>query len=114
MADFDDPLKKLRDRKKQQQKKPFENPLDAVSASQAAKATKSSVMVGQYRQKTLRLPPEYVELMRQVAKEQHMSVSEAERWIVARGLMAYFEDGERPEFEETVQRRVTLPRWDVE
>ena len=38
-----------------------------VSAVDGAKATKSSTMVGQYAQRTFRIPPEYLQLIRQIA-----------------------------------------------
>lgn len=72
-----------------------------------AKTPKS--MVGQYAQRTFRLPPEYLDMIRQIAQQEILSIADAERWVVNRGLLAYFEDGERPTFERTVQRSVHLP-----
>ena len=66
-------------------------------------------MVGQYAQRTFRLPPDYLDMIRQIAQQEIMSIADAERWVVNRGLLAYFEDGERPTFEPTVQRSVHLP-----
>ena len=72
-----------------------------------AKTPKS--MVGQYAQRTFRLPPEYLDLIRHIARQEILSIADAERWVVNRGLLAYFEDGERPTFEPTVPRSVHLP-----
>ena len=123
MADFNDPmatLKKLQQNKSKAKKKgtaadkePFDNPLTSrVSMTDASKATKSGKMVGQYAQRTFRLPPEYLELIRRIAADEIMSIADAERWVVSQGLLAYFENGERPQFEQSVQRQVQLPRWD--
>ncbi len=127
MPDFDDPMAALRairqegkeDRNapatpRQSKPKQFDNPLQKVSYSDVAKATKSSAMVGNYAQRTFRLPPEYLELIRQIAANEVMSIADAERWVVGRGLLAYFDDGEKPEFEQSVRRRVTLPNWQIE
>ena len=124
MADFDDPmaaLRAMRDEDEPGKKKPaskkkkrsrFDDPLQkSVSATDAAKATKSSKMVGQYAQRTFRVPPEYLELIRQIAAEEIMSIADAERWVIGQGLLAYYENRERPSFAKTVQRQVELPRW---
>lgn len=121
---FNDPLKQLRNLAEQdQQKQParresqsgrrrrqaFEDPLDKVSTRDAARATKSKSMIGNYAQRTFRLPPEYLDMIRVIAGQEIMSIADAERWVVWRGLIAYFEDQERPEFEQSVQRQVHLP-----
>jgi hypothetical protein len=66
-------------------------------------------MVGQYAQRTFRLPPEYLAMIRQIAQQEIISIADAERWVVNRGLLAYFAEQERPTFEPTVQRSVHLP-----
>lgn len=127
MSEFDDPMAALRalnnnddDSKKKKQKTPpkkqtssFDDPLrDGVSATDAAKATKNSTMVGKYAQRTFRLPPEYLTMIRQIAADEIMSISDAERWVIGQGLLAYYEHGERPSFAKSVQRQVELPSWD--
>lgn len=114
MSKFNNPLQKLRDLADQPQpkrgtKKTFDNPLEEVTAKDAAKATKSKTMIGQYAQRTFRLPPEYLDMIRTIAETEGMSVADAERWVIFRGLLAYFEDDERPEFVQMVQRQVQLP-----
>lgn len=124
MAEFDDPMSKLRAMRDAEQGKEnsrpvgrkkagFDDPLKKnVSAIDAAKATKSSKMVGRYAQRTFRLPPEYLEKIRQIAEAEIMSIADAERWVVGQGLLTYFAQGERPDFERTVQRQVQLPWWE--
>lgn len=124
MPEFDDPMAKLRAMRSEQEKQQrqqsggvrkgeFDDPIrQGVSAVDAAKATKSSTMVGRYAQRTFRLPPEYLERIRQIAVNEIMSIADAERWVVGQGLLAYFEQGARPDFEQTVQRQVQLPSWE--
>ncbi|MCO5184724.1 MAG: hypothetical protein M9965_12390 [Anaerolineae bacterium] len=69
-------------------------------------------MVGQYAQRTFRIPPEYLQLIRQIAGDEIMSIADAERWVIGQGLLAYYEQGVRPDFVQTVQRQVQLPRWE--
>lgn len=84
------------------------SPDTAQTPSTAVSQTPKS-MVGQYAQRTFRLPPDYLDMIRQIAQQEIMSIADAERWVVNRGLLAYFEDGERPTFERSVQRSVHLP-----
>lgn len=124
MAEFDDPMSKLRALREEQLKEKrsqsasgknagFDDPIKRnVSAVDAAKATKSSTVVGQYAQHTFRIPPEYLQLIRQIAGDEIMSIADAERWVIGQGLLAYYEQGVRPDFEQTVQRQVQLPRWE--
>jgi hypothetical protein len=124
MAEFDDPMARLRALRDEQDKTRksqsasgrkggFDDPIkQSVSSVDAAKATKSSKMVGRYAQRTFRLPPEYLEKIRHIARDEIMSIADAERWVVGKGLLAYFELGERPDFERTVQRQVQLPSWE--
>lgn len=118
MPEFDDPLAALRalrdpgDGEQKPAKTPEDSqkqPPDTLPEVDPAIATGSSTMVGQMAQRTFRLPPPYLQLIRQIAKEEIMSIADAERWVVGRGLLAYYRDGERPAFEETVERRVILP-----
>ncbi len=86
----------------------------AVSESQRDLKTRrrpisGASMVGQYAQRTLRLPPSYLALMREIAEKEGTSIAEAERWVVARGLQAYYSAGERPQFEPASGGRLILP-----
>ena len=38
-----------------------------------------------------------------------MSIADAERWVIGQGLLAYYEQGVRPDFVQTVQRQVSCP-----
>ncbi|MEM7113742.1 MAG: hypothetical protein AAF614_14995 [Chloroflexota bacterium] len=123
MSDFDDPLAMLPDSKPTRRAKPkpqkkaapkpkkaFVDPLDSVSKSTTAKATKSSTMRGQYWQRTLRLPPEFQDLTLEVHHATRArSIADTERWIYAMGLKAFFEDGKRPSYARTVARDIELP-----
>ncbi|MEZ4514221.1 MAG: hypothetical protein R3C62_20290 [Chloroflexota bacterium] len=121
MSKFDDPLAMLPDPKpvkKEEGKKrplpksakPFVDPLDAVSKSATAKATKSSTMRGQYWQRTLRLPPEYQDLTVEVHQATRArSIADTERWIYAMGLHAFFVEGKRPSYTQSVARDIELP-----
>lgn len=121
MSEFDDPLAMLPDPKpikREPEKKrplskptrPFIDPLDAVSKSATARATKSSTMRGQYWQRTLRLPPEYQDLTVEVHHATRArSIADTERWIYAMGLHAFFVEGKRPSYTQSVARDIELP-----
>jgi hypothetical protein len=67
-------------------------------------------MRGSYWSRTMRLPPEYETLLHDIAATEGFgSLADAERWVVAMGLYAYYELKMRPEFEKTVTRTVLLP-----
>ena len=126
---FDDPFGELEEaekaakRQKQQRKKStparqssrkapnFDQALDQVRSVDVARAAKKSTVQGKYWLRTLRLPPEYQELTRQIFQEEvrAKSLAEIERWIYTMGLMAYFEEGKRPEYSESVSREINLP-----
>jgi hypothetical protein len=36
-------------------------------------------------------------------------LAEVERWIYTMGLLAYFEEGKRPQYSEAVAREIDLP-----
>lgn len=83
--------------------------LEQTTPADARKAVGAS-MRGKYWSRTMRLPPEFEELFKNVAiQEGFGSLADAERWIVAMGFRAYYELGLRPEFEKAITRTVILP-----
>jgi hypothetical protein len=83
--------------------------LEQTTSLDARKAIGAS-MRGSYWSRTMRLPPEYEKLFRDVAVEEGFgSLADAERWIVAMGFHAYYTLGLRPEFEKSITRTVVLP-----
>lgn len=126
---FDDPFGELEEaekaakQQKQQRKKStparkssrktpnFDQALDQVRSVDVARAAKKSTVQGKYWLRTLRLPPEYQELTREIFQEEvrAKSLAEIERWIYTMGLVAYFEEGKRPEYNESVSREINLP-----
>ena len=120
---FDDPFDDLeqaeRLAKQQKQQKPraqrkkpqFDQALGQVSSVDVARAAKRKTVQGKYWLRTLRLPPEYQEMTRQIFQEEvrAKSLAEIERWIYTMGLVAYFEEGKRPHYNESVSREIDLP-----
>ncbi len=120
---FDDPFDDLeqaeRLAKQQKQQKPraqrkkpqFDQALGQVSSVDVARAAKRKTVQGKYWLRTLRLPPEYQEMTRQIFQEEvrAKSLAEIERWIYTMGLVAYFEEGKRPHYSESVSREIDLP-----
>jgi hypothetical protein len=124
MSEFDDPLAQIPEpeplsrppvKKTGKQAKgrqdEFDDPLmRELNKSQTAKATKSSSMRGQYWQRTLRLPPEYQDLTLEVhSNSRSRAIADTERWIYAMGLHAYFVEGKRPTYTQSVARDIELP-----
>ncbi|HFC12361.1 MAG TPA: hypothetical protein ENJ56_05915, partial [Anaerolineae bacterium] len=100
MAKFDNPLnrlKKMADEKPQADKR-FENPLETFSAKDIAKATNDRSMAGQYKRKTISLPPGQVRYIKQIAQTERMGILETYRWLIDLAIRHY-EEGERPEVE---------------
>jgi len=85
------------------------NPL-AKQQVQRKNATAATMkLTGQYWQRTMKIPPEWRELIREVTRVGNFrSVADAERWIVSEGLRSFFEQGNRPKFEETIEREALL------
>ncbi|MFQ5398269.1 MAG: hypothetical protein ACE5E7_01590 [Anaerolineae bacterium] len=122
MSEFDDPLAMIPDPElapAQRPKRPrktatrpseFDDPLAKIGKAETAKATKSGSMRGRYWQRTLRLPPEYQDLTLQIHNEgRAKSIADTERWIYAMGLYAYFVEGKRPTYAQSIAREVELP-----
>lgn len=85
------------------------NPLakQQVSRKEATEATMK--LTGQYWARTVKIPPEWRELIHDVARlGGFRSLADAERWIISEGLRAFFERGIRPHFEETIEREAIL------
>ena len=38
-----------------------------------------------------------------------LSLAEIERWIYTMGLIAYFQEGKRPQYSEAISRKIELP-----
>ena len=91
-----------------------QSPMSTTRAQASmASGTKDGTYRGGMWNKLFRLPIEYEELVKQIVIEtKAKSIADVERWLVARGLEAYFQDGERPEYKETVERSVQLPFTD--
>lgn len=87
----------------------WDSPMDDTTPAEIGKATKTGKFVGQFQQKTLRLYPEMFAAMDRIAAKEGISKADATRWVVARGLQAYFADDERPEKVELVARNVVMP-----
>ncbi|MFQ5433838.1 MAG: hypothetical protein ACE5FD_03090 [Anaerolineae bacterium] len=85
--------------------------LEQTTSADARKAVGAS-MRGKYWSRTMRLPPEFEALFKDVATEEGFgSLADAERWVVAMGFHAYYELGMRPEFEKAITRTVILPEF---
>ncbi len=89
----------------------FDEALEQVTAMDVAKAARKKTFQGKYWLRTLRLPPEYQELTREIYQQEvrARSLAEIERWIYTMGLIAYFHEGKRPRYNETISRDIDLP-----
>ena len=120
---FDDPFEELEkaEREVQQQKRQgrakrsnapqFDEALKQVTSIDVARAARKKTFQGKYWLRTLRLPPEYQELTRQIfqLEPRARSLAEIERWIYTMGLLAYFQEGKRPSYSEAISRDIDLP-----
>ena len=89
----------------------FDQALEQVTAMEVAKAARKKTFQGKYWLRTLRLPPEYQELTREIYQQEvrARSLAEIERWIYTMGLIAYFHEGKRPHYNESISRDIELP-----
>ena len=89
----------------------FDEALEQVTAMDVAKAARKKTFQGKYWLRTLRLPPEYQELTREIYQQEPRarSLADIERWIYTMGLIAYFQEGKRPQYNETISRAIDLP-----
>lgn len=120
---FDDPFEELEkaEREARQQrrqggsgksKKPnFDEALEMVTSQDVARAANKKTFQGKYWLRTLRLPPEYQEITREIYRQEvrAKSLAEIERWIYTMGLLAYLQEGKRPRYSETISRDIDLP-----
>ena len=120
---FDDPFEELEkaERETRQQRRQgrparskgpsFDEALQQVTSQDVARAAHKKTFQGKYWLRTLRLPPEYQELTRQIYQEEvrAKSLAEIERWIYTMGLVAYLHEGKRPLYNETISRDINLP-----
>ena len=116
---FDD-LEKAEEeaRQKKQERQPrrdpfeFDEALEQVTAIDVAKAARKKTFQGKYWLRTLRLPPEYQEITRDIYQQEvrAKSLAEIERWIYTMGLIAYFQEGKRPHYSESISREIELPQ----
>jgi predicted Zn-dependent peptidase len=90
----------------------FDEALEQVTAMDVAKAARKKTFQGKYWLRTLRLPPEYQELTREIYQQEvrAKSLAEIERWIYTMGLIAYFQEGKRPHYSESISREIELPQ----
>ncbi len=85
------------------------NPLASQQVQQKEATAATMRLTGQYWQRTMKIPPEWRDLIREVARVgKFRSIADAERWIISEGLKAFFERGARPHFEETIEREALL------
>ena len=120
---FDDPFEELEKAEKEarQQRRQgrqasrkvpqFDAALDQVSSIDVARAARKKTFQGKYWLRTLRLPPQYQELTREIfqMEPRARSLAEIERWIYTMGLVAYLQEGKRPQYSETISRDIELP-----
>ena len=120
---FDDPFEELEKAEKEarQQRRQgrqasrqvpqFDAALDQVSSIDVARAARKKTFQGKYWLRTLRLPPQYQELTREIfqMEPRARSLAEIERWIYTMGLVAYLQEGKRPRYSEAISRDIELP-----
>ena len=120
---FDDPFEELEKAEKEARRQrrqgrassrqvpQFDAALDQVSAIDVAKAARKKTFQGKYWLRTLRLPPQYQELTREIfqMEPRARSLAEIERWIYTMGLVAYLQEGKRPQYSENISRDIELP-----
>ena len=89
----------------------FDEALGQVTSRDVARAANKKTFQGKYWLRTLRLPPEYQDLTREIFQQEvrAKSLAEIERWIYTMGLMAYFQEGKRPSYNESISRDIELP-----
>jgi len=120
---FDDPFEELEKAEKEAREQrrqgrstgrpvpQFDAALEQVSSIDVAKAARKKTFQGKYWLRTLRLPPQYQELTREIfqLEPRARSLAEIERWIYTMGLVAYFQEGKRPQYSEAISRDIELP-----
>ncbi len=74
----------------------FNAPTDNLSKRDVRRASTKRVMIGQYQRKTITLPPEQVDYIKELAEQEGVGILEFYRWMIDTALMLY-EEGERPQ-----------------
>jgi hypothetical protein len=82
----------------------FSTGLESVSYNQAARATSSKSMAGQYKRYTVYLSPEDIATFRDIAADIGLSQAETGRWFFQH-MFALYENGLRPKTEPVVVKR---------
>ncbi len=103
--------KKAQERRSPREPFQFDAALEQVTPMDVAKAAQKKTFQGKYWLRTLRLPPEYQALTRDIYQQEvrAKSLAEIERWIYTMGLIAYFQEGQRPQYSEAISREIELP-----
>ncbi|MCI0728574.1 MAG: hypothetical protein L0332_17895 [Chloroflexi bacterium] len=91
----------------------FDSPLAEMPADQAAKAVKSGSRVGQYRRRTIVLPPEQDDYVGQIAQQEGMGKLAMYRWLLDCAL-SHYEEGQRPEKEVVSKATPKMRHWSSE
>ncbi len=112
--DFDDDLSFLDDiekpppkrdkKRKSRREDEFSTGLETVSYGQAARATASKSMAGQYKRYTVYLSPADIAHFKDIAADVGLSQAETARWFFQH-MFELYEDGLRPKTEPVVVRR---------
>ena len=103
--DFLDELEDGRSRpKKRSRADEFATGLEDVSYGQAAQATASKSMAGNYKRYTVYLSPEDIARFREVAADVGLSQAETGRWFFQH-MFDLYDAGLRPETEPVVVKR---------
>ena len=75
----------------------FSDPFKNLPTTSALRATESqSVRAGQYRRKTITLPPAQIEYISQAAGKMGIGILAFYRWLIDQGLLVY-DSGIEPE-----------------
>ncbi len=109
LGKVDEQIHKPRKRKSKAEQLSQVNPLASQQVQKKEATAATMRLTGQYWQRTMKIPPEWRDLIREVARVgKFRSIADAERWIISEGLKAFFERGSRPNFEETIEREALL------
>ena len=99
---FSNPLDELTDPTPNPTPKPrrkrFDAPTQSITTTDLQQASPDKLAAGQYRRKTITLPPAQLDYIKEIAHENHLSVLATYRWLIDIALDLY-EDGERPQVE---------------
>jgi hypothetical protein len=93
--------------RKKRRDEAFSTGLESVSYGEAARATGSKSMAGQYKRYTVYLSPEDIARVKEIAADVGLSQAETSRWIFQHMFQLY-DEGVRPKTEPVVVRRRLL------